>query len=244
MNKNSQRKVGGKLLVFDLETSNLAANRGHIICAAAKWVGKKEVFTWRIDEGKNYGKTAESFYNDSHILQGLLPLIAEADAVMAYYGKGFDVPYVNTRCISNNIPVPAPFTVIDPWETARKYLKLARNDMGSVAALVGATHQKTHLPWASWLLAHYGHKQSIDDLIKYNVNDIKTLEDVYFGLRPLMVNHPYLGYKDGTNPSLRCPACGSSHTHSRGSRYTRSYQVLLRRCSDCGTQMEAGRKRL
>ena len=239
----SRVKPAGKILCFDLETSNLEANRGHIICAAAKWVGESRIFKWRIDDTKGFGKTPASFTDDRGILGGLIPLLEEADAVLAYYGSGFDVPYVNTRALIGRLKPPVPFTVIDPWKTASSKLRLARNSMEAVAAAVGAEHKKQHLPWEDWDVARYGDKKAIDKLIKYNVNDVLVLEDVYYKLRPLMSNHPYLGAASGQSAALRCPSCGSGNTHARGSRRTRVFEVYRRRCGECDTSFEAGRKK-
>ena len=237
-------KPDGKILAFDLETSSLDANRGHIICAAARWVGHREFYTWRIDETTGYGKTPRSFHDDREILKGLIPLLEEADAVLAYYGSGFDVPYVNTRAIIGGMPPPVPFTVIDPWKTARSQLKLARNSMDSVASAVGSKFSKTHLPWEEWQSAHYGDKSAIDKLLKYNVNDVKVLEEVYYGLRPLMRNHPYIGTPVAGVASTRCPSCGSNHTKFHGTRRTRCFEVSRRRCVACGSAYETHRKKL
>lgn len=246
-----KRAIKGKLLAFDLETSNLAANRGHIICAAAKWVGQKEVKTWRIDDAPDFGRGeigtrawSASLMNDKHIVEGLIPLLEEADAVLAYYGTGFDVPYINTRAIVSKLAPPVPFTVIDPWQTASRHLKLARNDMGSVATLVGAKHAKFHLPWESWRYAQYGSRQDISTLLKYNINDVLALEDVYFGVRPLMRNHPYLGDAVTAGATLRCPACGGSRGRPHDVRRTRTFEVFRSRCRDCGTAYETGRRKI
>lgn len=229
-----------KLFVFDLETSNLDANRGHILCAAGKWVGAKPIYTWRIDETPGYGSTPASFVDDSELVRGLTPYLEEADAVIAYYGSGFDVPYFNTRAIINKLPPPAPFTVIDPWKTARSRLKLARNSMDSVAAAYQTPHQKQHLPWDDWLRAQYGDKKAIDKLLKYNVNDVVVLEEIYLRMRPLIKDHPYVG--TAVAGSSRCPSCGSARVKGDGYRRTRKFEVKRGRCSDCGTCFELGRK--
>lgn len=235
----------GKLLAFDLETSRLDANRGFIICAAARWVGQREFYTWRIDEGDGYGKTPRSYFNDSHIVAGLIPLLEEADAVLAYYGTGFDVPFVNTRAVANKIKPPSPFTVIDPWKTARSKLKLERNSMAAVAELFDTPHQKQHIPWPEWQRAQFGDSKAIDKLLKYNVQDVRVLEEVYYGIRPLIADHPYLGVPVvGKSPKLRCPACGSEKSWSFGHRHTKCYRVFRRRCTKCQTAFESHRQKI
>lgn len=245
MPKRINRKApAGKLLCFDLETSSLEANRGHIITAAAKWVGRGDIFTWRIDKTPGYGTTPRSFADDSKIVSGLIPLVEEADAVLAYYGSGFDVPFLNTRALAAGLAPPVPVTILDPWKTARSRLKLARNSMDSVAALVKAPHQKQHVPWEYWDVARYGDSKAIDKLLAYNIQDVRVLEDVYFALRPIIANHPYLGggtVPDGGNVSSVCPSCGGKRSKFHGGRKTRCFAVYRRRCLDCGTAYETHR---
>jgi uncharacterized protein YprB with RNaseH-like and TPR domain/predicted RNA-binding Zn-ribbon protein involved in translation (DUF1610 family) len=239
----SKYKPKGKILSFDLETADLSANRGHIICAAAKWVGEKMVYTWRIDEGDGYRDTPQSFYNDKHIVEGLKPLLEEADAVLAYYGSGFDVPYLNTRAIINKVAPPIPYTLIDPWKTARSQLKLARNDMGSVASVFGA-RPKTHLPWDDWQRARYGDSAAISKLLKYNINDIKVLEEIYLEMRPVIQHHPYIGAAVSGTAKLRCPACGSTKSKDHDCRRTKTFEVFRRRCNHCGAAYESHRRKI
>lgn len=243
----NRKPPAGKLLCFDLETAGLEANRAHIICAAAKWVGKKEVFTWRIDETPRYGSTPRSFVDDSEIVRGLIPLVEEADAVLAYYGSGFDLPFLNTRALAGGLSPPVPCTVLDPWKTARGRLKLARNSMDAVASLLKTPHQKQHIPWEQWEVARYGDKKAIDKLLAYNVQDVRVLEDIYFALRPIIANHPYLGERstpDARHVGGRCPSCGSKRSKPHDSRSTRCFAVYRNRCLDCGTAYETHRKKI
>ena len=92
-----------KLLTLDIETTDLNGDRGHILCACAKWVGKPKLYKWRIDDTPGYGETPKSYYNDSAIVTGLKDLASGADAIIAYYGGygRFDVPFINTRLIVN-----------------------------------------------------------------------------------------------------------------------------------------------
>lgn len=234
-----------KILFFDLETSELDANRGHILCAAARWLGQRKMYTWRIDEGKGYRKTPLSFSNDSHIVRDLVEMIDSAEAVCAYYGayNRFDVPYVNTRALAHGLKPCATAVVIDPYMVAKYRLKLARNTMAAVAELVKAPVQKTHLPWPEWHRAKFGDSAALSKLLKYNVNDVKVLEHVYRALVPLMPTHPVLftGTRDGQPV---CPACGHDRSRSIGLRKTRTAEVQRRSCGKCGHVFNGKRVRL
>lgn len=229
-----------KLLVFDIETTNLEANRGHILCAAAKWVGSDKVYTWRIDETPGYGQTPASYTDDSAIVRPLVALAAEADAVIAYYGGygKFDVPYVNTRAIIHGLAPFPELTVIDPFETSKRVLKLSRNSMATVAFTLGLQKQKTHVGWEIWQRAQYGDKEAIDMILKYNINDVEVLEELYLAIRPLIRNHPYVArpIEDGVlDPNHQCPACASYNSKKDGTRRTKSFLVHRRHCNSCGT---------
>src|ERR1017187_3507716 len=238
-------KPGGKLLAFDLETSRLDANRGFIICAVARWVGDDKFHTFRIDEATGYGKSPRSFFNDSHIVAGLIPLVEDADAVLAYYGSGFDVPYLNTRAIANRLSPPVPFTVVDPWKTARSRLKLERNSMAAVAELFDTPHQKEHIPWPEWQRAQFGDSLAIDKLVKYCTQDVRVFEDIYYDIRPLITDHPYLGAPAvGGDFTHRCPACGSLKSRSIGTRHTKCFRVYRRICCECRTSFIAKRQKI
>lgn len=237
----------GKLLVFDLETTGFEANRGHIMCAAAKWVGDEWLYSWRIDNDPKYGTTPESFFNDSLLVSELVEMCNEADAVIAYYGDygRFDVPYLNTRAIANGIAPTSPLTVIDPHKTARRSLKLARNSLDAVATLLKTPHQKMHLPWPEWEKARFGHKGAISKMVEYCENDVLVLEDVYLALRPLIKNHPYVGgVVVGVDQTTICPACGSSKTEGNGQRRTKNFLIQRRRCRNCGSVFEGTRQKV
>ena len=237
--------TGGKILAFDLETSNLAANRGFILCAGAKWVGSKKIMTWRIDDNPKYGTSPKSLYDDSHIVKALVKLCIEAEAVVAHYGRKFDVPYLNTRAMALRLSPTGPVTVIDPWDTAKKHMRFARNDLGSLTSLLTDNDEKYHLPWKDWHEAQFGDRRALGRLVTYCKNDVAILEKVYLALRPMIHNHPYIGpVMSKGNATLRCPACGSSKTHSHDYRRTQLTTVWRRRCNNCGNVFTAKREKL
>jgi hypothetical protein len=190
---------------------------------------------FRIDDNIKYGKSPESYYNDKHIVELLTQLVEEADATIAQYGNGFDAPYLNTRAVINRLPPPLPFRVIDPWQASKSCLKLARNDLGSIGAALGCKKKKYHLPWEDWLKAQYGNKLSLEKMVKYNINDIDVLEEVYLKIRPLMRQHPYVAHGPG------CPSCGSRSRQKTSIKNTKLFAVRYVQCKKCGTQYEISR---
>lgn len=236
-----------KIFVFDIETTSLDANRGHILCAAGKWLNEKKVYKWRIDESDGFATTPGSWFNDSHIVRGIKTFVEGADAVIAYYGGygRFDVPFVNTRLITNGLEPLPPVTVIDPHKAAKSKLKLNRNTLDAVSTLFGTTSKKGFVPWVHWLRAQYGDKKSMKILLDYCVDDVLTLEELYLKIRPLITDHPHVsGHVDGNDPRTQCTCCGSYCSQARGTRRTRLYEVYRRSCNVCGSFFESFRKKL
>lgn len=236
-----------KLLVFDIETTSLDANRGHILCAVAKWVGEKKIYKWRIDETPGFGSTPGSWFNDAAIAVAIKELVEEADACIAYYGGygRFDVPYVNTRLIANGLEPLPPVSVIDPHKAAKSKLKLARNTLDAVSTLFQTNTRKGFVPWEHWLKAQYGDKKSMKLLQDYCIDDVKALEELYLKIRPLITDHPHVAPAiDGNDPRTQCTTCGSYDSQSRGTRRTRQYAIARRSCNNCGSFFESFRKKL
>jgi uncharacterized protein YprB with RNaseH-like and TPR domain len=223
------------VVVFDIETTSLDANRGHILCAAAKRVGQSKVYTWRLDENPLWGERLENpdaWEYDLPIAEGLRDMLESAKAVVAYYGgyMKFDVPFVNTRLMRWGAAPLRQMTVVDPYQMAKSKLKLARTNLDSVSTLLGCKHKKTHVPWEEWHRAKFGDSKALDKLLKYNINDVHTLEDVYLKMLPLFPSHPLTG-PNGSNTDM-CRVCGGP-TYSKGWRYlakTRVHDVVCKLC--------------
>jgi DNA polymerase elongation subunit (family B) len=105
-----------KILVIDIETcphqsftwglwnQNISLNQlievSTILCWAAKWVGHKQIYFSSImeDSHKNMIKKAHA-------------LIDEADAVITYNGKKFDMPTLNREFLLQKLLPPSPLTL-------------------------------------------------------------------------------------------------------------------------------------
>lgn len=233
------KKSKDKIWLFDLETSELAGNRGHILCAVGKWLNSPDVYTWNIYDVDGYSDPPmhKTMRNDGPMVEELVEKCAEADAVCAYYGgyNKFDVPYLNTRAMAHGLKPCPPVTVIDPYTTAKSCLRLARNNMDSVGKLLGCKMEKYHLPWDDWIKARYHAPKSMEKLLQYCINDVLVLEEIYLKLRPLIRNHPtmYIDTADGKEVKT-CKVCGSSDTIKYGKRMTKCFMVHRRQCKSCG----------
>ena len=75
-----------------------------------------------------------------------------------------------------------------------------------------------------------------DTLYKYNIQDVKLLEDLYNELLPWIKNHPnHALYMDTTRPV--CTNCGSYHVVKKGLEHTLTQSYQRYKCKDCGAPL-------
>lgn len=236
-----------RVLAFDLETSNLKGNFGHILVACAKWVGDDEfALSMRIDEAKGFGKTPSSYCNDKPIVQALIELINQSQATLAHYGERFDRPFLNTRALVHDLKPPVPVKLIDTWKYAYKNLALTSNRLETLSHTLGCEHTKFKLPFDVWQLADHGDKKLLKAMQEYCENDVNTLIDVYTKMRSIIHDHPNVTGARGNVPNPDCPTCPTrpSRTQARGYRVTKTFRFQRFQCQHCGTNFSGKQERI
>lgn len=244
--KNNEKPFNSGILIWDIETTDLKANKGHLLTVAAKWLDHPEIHTWRIDDHPQYRTTAKSFMNDKWIVEEVVAMIRSAAMLVHQFGDRFDLPFLNTRALFWGLDPAPQIRTVDTWKVMRSNLALTANRLKTGAAFLNdERHQKEEsLDISDWMLAEHGHTPTITEMLKYNMQDVIATEELYKTLRPLIKNHPHVGIPTvNGEPRLQCPACGSYKTKSEGSYYTKTMSVKRRRCLSCGTPFEEGRSK-
>ena len=236
----------GKILVWDIETTDFKANFGHLLCWVAKFVGEEHYYYARIDDHPEYGKDPFSMMRDDWMTEQIVELIDSADAIVHHYGDKFDLPFVNTRALENGLLPPLPPTTIDTCKVARSGLKMTSNRLGVLAESFGGDCQKGGLSKEEWKLATHGHRPTMDRMLAYCLDDVLATEQVYLNLRPIIRNHPYIGPAVGSaiERQKQCPTCGSVNTHGHDTRRSKCFEIYRRRCLNCGSAFESGRRKI
>lgn len=224
-----------KLLAWDLETSNLSASFGTIICAGYKVVGEGDAEVIDISQYKGNPLQAEK-----RMLRDLSDILMDSDAWLTWFGTYFDVPYVNTRLLYHHLPVlPASHPHIDGWKTAKNRLRLGNNRLNTVQSFLGLKDEKTHIKGEHWILALAGVKESMDYLVEHCYQDVLVLEEAYERLRPLIVDHPNSNVVHDIEEG--CPTCGEDSLQKRGFHLTRTRRYQRFQCTSCGAWSKASK---
>lgn len=214
-----------KILLFDIETTNLAADFAQLLCVGYKWWGQKTVHCPRIDRSRPNFRKAEKA-----LLQDFLAVYETADVIVSYNGKMFDVPFLQAKALEHGLGVLPNPSHVDLYWTAKHGLRISRKSLQNLAYYLGVPHEKTPVEGRIWVDAMMGVPKALNYIVAHCKADVLVLEDVYKIMRPLVRQHPRV-----MGPLLGCCRfCGSQHLQRRGRYINKAKSEFQRvRCMDC-----------
>jgi DNA polymerase elongation subunit (family B) len=232
-------KSGIKMLYLDIETTphegsfwNLfpkyipigqLSKATEVLCWAAAWQGQRDV-------------TFRNWKDPDH-MQKMWDLLEEADCVVHYNGKSFDMKHLNREFARLGLPPPSHYDQVDLLSEVRKNFKLASNKLDFVVNYFGLGGKVKHAGIELW----YG---CIDDnpkdwkiMTRYNKQDVKLLPKLYKFMLPWIKSHPNLGLLVDAPTSLVCPTCASQGKHTELDTLfrTKTQEYKQYRCQNCDT---------
>ena len=225
-------------LVWGLFRQNIGLEQivtsGYTLCWAAKWDGEPEIMFSSVNDGAQA------------MLESVHTLLAEADAVVHYNGKSFDIPILNKEFIKHGLTPPDSYHQIDLLETVRRRFRFTSNKLDYVANFLGLGTKLHHKGMSLWVGCMNGDEKCWKTMEKYNKQDVRLLPRLYKKLLPWINDHPNHGlYKDiedsEGNIKDACTNCGSTDIVRNGIEHlkTQSYQRF--KCKSCHTPLR-GRK--
>lgn len=222
-----------RILVWDLETSDLRSDWGFTICGGFKWLGEKEVYCPSI---LDYEGWEQDPTNDRKLIRDLHKVLTQADMIVTFYGKGFDLKWMNSKCLEYGLPVLPNSPHVDLYFVARSNLNLSRKSLDNIGRYLNLPKKKFHVAGSIWKQARIGRPEAIKKVIEHCKADVLMTEKLYYRLRPLVRQHPRV---EGWAP---CRACGSNKLQRRGYAMTatkgRRIRVQCTACSAWETRSE------
>lgn len=178
-----------RLLVIDIETmANLAwvwdtwqqniypkqiVKHKRTICFAAKWVGEGKVHYY------------SEFHNTrDEMIEAAWKLLDEADAVITYNGKRFDIKHLNTEFKLAGFNPPSHFQHIDLLQVTRREFAFGSNRLESVADRMGIGQKEENEGFALWLKCEAGDASAWKRMRAYNRKDVQLTEELFQEYRP------------------------------------------------------------
>lgn len=165
---------------FDLETTNLSADFGVVLCGVVKPAqGKPKIF--RADHLNPKWDKCRS--DDSAICREIVAYLDQFDIWVAHNGHRFDVPFLRTRLLKHGMNALPGKKLIDPVLLARNKLKMSWNGLDKVAEHLGV-NTKTDVCPDQWLKAALdGDRKAMHYIVEHCVQDVLVLEKVIGALK-------------------------------------------------------------
>lgn len=166
-----------RVACFDLETSDLCANRGILLAAVVHEQGMPpEIF--RGDKYNPHWKTKRS--DDKALVEAVAHRLAQCDVLIAHNGKYFDMPFLQTRLIAHGLPVFPQRKLVDTWLIAKNKLRLASYSLKALTDLLHLEERKTELYMSVWTKAVLdGDVESLDYIVEHCEKDVACLWKVF-----------------------------------------------------------------
>lgn len=176
-------------LVIDIETmANLAwvwgtwqqdihpkqiVRHKRMISFAAKWVGERKV----------------SFFSEFHdgrrtMVRAAWDLLDEADAVIGYNSKRFDVKHMQSEFKLEGLGPPSHFQHIDLFQISKREFAWGSNKLEAVAERLGLGSKREHEGFALWLKCEAGNAGAWKRMRSYNKQDVVLTERLFDEYRP------------------------------------------------------------
>ena len=215
-----------RIILWDLETTNLNADFGYIICGAYKVLGEKPVTLISIRNNHSNGVT-----NDKKVVEKLKKDLSSADMWVTWFGTYFDIPFLQSRLLYHGLSPMPPVPHVDGWYIAKKKLHIHSNRLASVSSFLGI-EEKTKLDGPLWIAASAGDAKAQRYVEEHCVQDVKVLEQAYNRLKALTTTHPNVNLMLNMS-GLRCPVCSSTDLKKGGFRHMRTGRVQRYQCGKC-----------
>jgi hypothetical protein len=167
-------------------------------------------------------------------------LISQADVVLHYNGRRFDMPHIRTEIALAGLTPPPPVQQIDLFRAAKSAFALMSFKLDEVSKLFGTSRKLDHEGMGLWIKVLAGDIDARKRMRLYNIDDIYANESLYEFLLPWIPSHPSRGIVDGQ--AAVCSACGSADLERRGYAYTSVCSYRRFRCKQCGKWLRESRR--
>jgi hypothetical protein len=209
-----------RILSWDLECSNLAADFGIILCCGFKELGTSKPDVISILDYLD--STKDLIRAEKRMLVDISKRLLDCDIWLTHFGSWFDIPFVNTRLLYHGLPtLPPSYPHVDTWKVSKNRLKLRNNRLITISEFLGTKESKNAIKPEQWIRALGGHAPSMAYIVA----------QTYKRLRPLITDHPNKGLIDGRGG---CSVCGAQRLQKRGFHVTRTRKYARYQCMQCG----------
>jgi len=197
-----------------------------VLCWAARWLGEKKMH-FRTEHDKDF-------------IDKIHGMIDDADGIIHYNGKAFDMKHLNREFLLRRMDPPSSYTNIDLLTTFRQNFAMASNKLEWTSMQLGYEGKVKHRGIQLWFDCMDNEPKAWREMRKYNIQDVALLEDVYSDLLPWIKGHPNYGHY--ITGDLVCRNCGSTKVKKNGWERTSVVPYQRYKCTNCGKPLRGRTK--
>ncbi len=224
-----------KILFYDIETmaakvytwSNYQTN---VIQTAEDWYLLSVAWKWQGDTKIDYAQKSKKPRKDYKLTKLIWDLFDEADVLVAHNGDSFDQRMMTARFIELGFGPPSPYLTIDTKKVISRVSRNYSNKLDEIARRLDIGRKLDTLGFNTWIGCAKGDAKSWELMKKYNIHDVKLLEEVYMALRPWVEE---LNMSHWSKEEIACKKCKSTNLIKRGFKYTNASVFQAYHCKDC-----------
>lgn len=158
----------GGLVFFDIEASGLRGDYNSVLVVS----------------GKSYGKKPTSFSvtragRDRGVVRAAKEYLESQKLWVSYYGKGFDIPMLNTRLLKHGLEPIEKRPHLDLYFTLKSNILTARKSQSHLLAWLGTPEQKMSVSADVWNQMASDIKKHMPKMIARCESDCAGLEALY-----------------------------------------------------------------
>lgn len=200
----------------------------HFACAAYKFLNEPIQFVYADRYMPDHG--------DAEGLGMLWEAMNQADAIITFNGKKFDIPRLNSAFKEAGFQAPSPYHQIDLYLGLRKTFYWPSMKLDEISKILLGDHKKEHEGHNLWVRCMAGDPEAWKIFREYCEQDVLLTEKLYLDTRGWLPNHPNSLLFDGPEGAvgIACTTCGSSDYQRRGERVFSTGVYARYRCNNCG----------
>lgn len=173
-----------RVVAFDLETTNLGALMGRILCASFCPIGAEaqplKPYTLRADEKRFRSRDK---IDDAKLAAAVRDELEKYHLLVSWNGKLFDQPFLQARLTKAGLRLLKPQFHLDLMYQAKGgQRRIGSAKLVNVQKFLGLGEAKTEISWEQWQRAAAFDRAALDEVVKHCEQDVKVLAQAYWRL--------------------------------------------------------------
>ncbi len=167
-------ETANKICFFDIEATGLRGDYNSVLVTSIKSF-----------HGEPFSLSISQPGNDRRVVREASEYLSQFDCWVSYYGKGFDVPMLNTRLLKWGLrPIPQRHH-LDLYFLCKAHLLTARKSQGHLLSWLEAPEQKMTVGADVWNQVLTNPKEAMKTMIARCESDTIGLQELYKQVRHL-----------------------------------------------------------